>query len=116
MVTSTYRVDAELKQQAAALYESMGMSLNTAINVFLRQSVKERRMPFQPSAAPMAEATAEGESARTLPQPGTGTVDGIVFQGLDDRGYPVLTIPERLVLQPKHDEDGTPVLPQSWKD
>ena len=42
-------VDEDVKNKAAELYESMGMSLSTAINVFLRQSVNERGMPFRPS-------------------------------------------------------------------
>ncbi|PST48179.1 translation repressor RelB [Bifidobacterium callitrichos] len=104
MVTSTYRVDAELKRQAAELYESMGMSLNTAINVFLRQSVREHRMPFQPSLEPV------------LPETGYVAPNGITYKGLDDRGYPVIDVPESIVVEPKRDQDGTPVLPQSWKD
>lgn len=107
MATSTYRVDADLKKQAAELYESMGMSLNTAINVFLRQSVKEHRMPFQPSAAPAMES---------LPDAGVVSPNGVAYKGLDDRGYPVVAIPEQLVTTPKRDDDGTPVLPQLWKD
>ena len=106
MVTSTYRVDADLKKQAAELYESMGMSLNTAINVFLRQSVRERRMPFQPGTDPSA----------SLPAAGTVAANGVTYKGLDDRGYPVVSVPEQLVTVPKRDDDGTPVLPQSWKD
>lgn len=42
-------VDDDVKDKAAALYESLGMSLSTAINVFLRQSVSEHGMPFRPS-------------------------------------------------------------------
>lgn len=42
-------VDDDVKTEAAALYESMGMSLSTAINVFLRQSVNIHGMPFTPS-------------------------------------------------------------------
>lgn len=41
-------VDEDIKAEVAALYESMGMSLSTAINVFLRQSVNEHAMPFRP--------------------------------------------------------------------
>lgn len=104
MVTSTYRVDAELKQQASELYESMGMSLSTAINVFLRQSVREHRMPFQPSAEPV------------LPEAGHVSANGVVYRGTDERGYPVVEIPERMVIEPKRDADGTAVLPRSWKD
>ena len=45
-------VDDDVKKQAAALYESLGMSLSTAVNVFLRQSVYENGMPFEPRRAP----------------------------------------------------------------
>lgn len=41
-------VDEDIKQQATELYAEIGMSLSTAINVFLRQSVAEGRMPFTP--------------------------------------------------------------------
>ena len=41
-------VDEETKLKATELYESIGMSLSTAINVFLRQSIAEGRMPFTP--------------------------------------------------------------------
>lgn len=41
-------VDPELKKQATDLYENIGMSLSTAINVFLRQSVLDGCMPFKP--------------------------------------------------------------------
>ena len=45
-------VDDDIKDDAAALYESLGMSLSSAINTFLRQSVREQAMPFTPSLAP----------------------------------------------------------------
>ena len=41
-------VDEDVKQRAAELYEGIGMSLSTAISVFLKQSVAEGRMPFTP--------------------------------------------------------------------
>lgn len=41
--------DEETKRAATELYARLGMSLSTAINVFLRQSVAEGRMPFTPS-------------------------------------------------------------------
>lgn len=41
-------VDDDLKEQATELYSRLGMSISTAINVFLRQSVMEGGMPFTP--------------------------------------------------------------------
>lgn len=41
-------VDDDVKARAAALYESMGMNLSTAVNMFLRQSLADNGLPFQP--------------------------------------------------------------------
>lgn len=43
------RVDPALKSEAEEVYGQLGMTLATAVNVFLRQSVREGGMPFQPS-------------------------------------------------------------------
>ncbi len=40
------RIDPELKAQADALFNDLGMSLTTAITVFFRQAVRENRIPF----------------------------------------------------------------------
>lgn len=45
-VNITFRVDDELKKQADALFSDLGMSLSTAFNIFLRQSVREQQLPF----------------------------------------------------------------------
>ena len=41
------RIDTELKAQAEALFGELGMNLTTAFNIFLRQAVRERRIPFE---------------------------------------------------------------------
>ena len=40
------RMDAELKAQADALFAELGMSLSTAFNIFVRQSLREGRIPL----------------------------------------------------------------------
>jgi len=40
------RMDAELKAQADALFAELGMNLSTAFNIFVRQSLREGRIPF----------------------------------------------------------------------
>lgn len=45
------RMDAKTKSDFSALCEEMGMSISTAINVFARQTIKERGIPFAISAA-----------------------------------------------------------------
>lgn len=42
-------VTPELKATAMSLYGHMGMSLSTAVNVFLAQSVHDGGMPFTPT-------------------------------------------------------------------
>lgn len=41
------RVDTELKAQAETLFNELGMNLTTAVTVFLRQAVRESRIPFE---------------------------------------------------------------------
>ena len=41
-------MDAELKEQAEALYQRLGTSLPEAVRMFARQSVEEDAMPFAP--------------------------------------------------------------------
>ena len=48
-VNVTLRVDEDLKKQADALFSELGLNLTTAFNIFLRQSVREQRIPFQVS-------------------------------------------------------------------
>lgn len=69
MAKFTMNIDDELKQQASELYDQLGMTLTTAITVFLKQSVREGRMPFQPStgARPYDHA-AIGPSRRRDPE------------------------------------------------
>lgn len=40
------RVDEDLKNEAASIYERLGLDLPTAIRVFLKKSVEESGIPF----------------------------------------------------------------------
>ena len=42
----TIRMDSEIKAQADALFAEFGMNLTTAFNVFVRQTLREGRIPF----------------------------------------------------------------------
>jgi DNA-damage-inducible protein J len=58
-VTVQSRVTNTLKESAAAIFESMGMSTGDAIRMFLQQTVNTGRLPFQPTAkSPNAETIA----------------------------------------------------------
>ena len=41
------RMDPELKKQADALFNALGMNLSTAFNICVRQSLREGGIPFE---------------------------------------------------------------------
>ena len=48
--TLNIRVDEKLKKQAENLFEDFGMNTTTAINIFLKAVVRQRRIPFDIAA------------------------------------------------------------------
>ena len=46
-VNMSIRMDSELKKQADALLSDMGLNMTTAMNMFLRQVVRQGRIPFE---------------------------------------------------------------------
>lgn len=42
--------------------------------------------------------------------------NGVGYKGLDKRGYPRVTVPSSMVLDPKRTDDGTVILPKEWSD
>ena len=41
------RMDSEVKQQCEELFNDLGMTLPTAINIFLRQAIRVGGLPFE---------------------------------------------------------------------
>lgn len=41
------RMDAGLKAQADELFSELGMNISTAFNIFVRQAIREGRIPFE---------------------------------------------------------------------
>ena len=48
--TFSVRMDANLKKQFDSLCQDFGMNTSTAINIFARAVVKQRKIPFEISA------------------------------------------------------------------
>ncbi len=46
-ISTNIKIDPVLKQESQALFESFGLSLSTAVNMFLRQAVREQAIPFR---------------------------------------------------------------------
>jgi DNA-damage-inducible protein J len=41
------RIDRELKDEADQVFNALGMNLTTAITVFVRQAVRQKKIPFE---------------------------------------------------------------------
>ena len=55
MATISARVDDKLKAKAESVADAIGISLSTAINIFLKRFAAERGFPFDVVAPPAAE-------------------------------------------------------------
>ena len=64
------RMNVETKKEAEAMFDSLGMSLTTAINIFIKQSLRTRGIPFQitmdtPNAVTLAAMEEAHPNAKT---------------------------------------------------
>lgn len=48
-------IPLDLKEESTHLFEALGMSLQTALELFLKQSLREQALPFQPSLIPQKD-------------------------------------------------------------
>lgn len=46
-VNVTIRMDEQLKKQADELFSDFGLTFNAAMTMFVKQSVREQRIPFE---------------------------------------------------------------------
>ena len=66
-------MDSDIKNQAEQLFSELGMNMTTAVNIFLRQSVRQQRIPFELKLdVPNAETRAAMEEAERLIKNGKG--------------------------------------------
>jgi DNA-damage-inducible protein J len=68
-VSTNISIDPKLKESSIELFSQFGLDLSTAISLFLQQSVREQRIPFEirlevPNATTKA-ALAEFEEMKT---------------------------------------------------
>lgn len=74
-VSFSVRTDPVLKKQADLFLENVGMTMSTAINLYLRKIVLEQRIPFEISLPQLSpESRAALQEAEELKQPGVGKV------------------------------------------
>lgn len=71
-VSTNISIDADVKAKAQELFADFGMDLSTAVNIFLRQTIRENAIPFSISRevpnADSLEAIKEFEEFRKNPE------------------------------------------------
>lgn len=66
-VSTSISLDADIKAKAQELFADLGLDLSTAVNMFLRQSVREDRIPFEVyRERPNADTIAAMEEAEEM--------------------------------------------------
>lgn len=61
------RMDSELKAQADTLFNELGMNISTAFNIFVRQALRDGKIPFEISLnQPNAETAAAMREAERI--------------------------------------------------
>jgi len=78
------KIDRELKSDADKLFNEMGMTLTTAVNVFVRQAVLERAIPFRIyRGVETLGTTADVERRRAAMQEIRDMMKGVDGSGID---------------------------------
>lgn len=78
MAKINIRVDNEVKRQFEAICEDMGITMNTAINAFVRKAVRDNRVLFEISEEILNTETIEAS------QGGKKTKEGTSFDRMID--------------------------------
>ena len=81
--TFSVRMDEVLKKQFDALCQEFGMNASTAINVFARAVVRQRKIPFEISS-PESDITREGAMQAFMSLRTQAKDNGISDMSLDD--------------------------------
>ena len=76
---TNFRTEAQTKQSAEELFDALGLDMSTALNMFLKQAVREQALPIRPTLAyiPNAQTAHAIEDAQKVidgEKPETGAV------------------------------------------
>ena len=70
-VNTSIKIDEETKKEAQKLFKDLGLSLSTAINIFLKQAIREKGIPFYINSLPenseLAQALEEAKKIKKNP-------------------------------------------------
>ena len=62
----TIRMDPELKKQAEALFDTLGMNMTTAFTVFAKAAVRHQKIPFELAADPFYSETNQARLRKAI--------------------------------------------------
>lgn len=73
------KTDSELKKQAESLFADLGMNMTTAFNIFMRQAVRENRIPFEITKDPysLEKAIYDSRNRTNLHGPFSSAADAV---------------------------------------
>ena len=76
----TVRMDEELKKQAEALFDDLGMNMTTAFTVFAKAAVRQQKIPFEVAADPFFSEANQERLRRAIADldAGKGTVHELI--------------------------------------
>ena len=60
------RTDKEVKENAEKIFSELGISMTTAVNMFLRQTIRFGGIPFELKVTPNAETISAIEEGRKI--------------------------------------------------
>ena len=70
-VNTSIKIDEETKKEAQKLFKDLGLSLSTTINIFLKQAIREKGIPFYINSLPenseLAQALEEAKQIKKNP-------------------------------------------------
>ena len=70
-VNTSIKIDEKTKKEAQELFKDLGLSLSTAINIFLKQAIREKGIPFYINSLPenseLAQAFEEAKQIKKNP-------------------------------------------------
>lgn len=81
--TFSVRMDEVLKKQFDGLCQEFGMNASTAINVFARAVVRQRKIPFEISS-PETDITRDGTMQAFMALRAQAKANGVTDMSLDD--------------------------------
>ncbi len=76
------RIDKNLKKQAEELFEELGLDITTAFNIFIRQAIRQGKIPFEISIDPFYTVTNQARLKESIEDLKAG--NGIVEKTLEE--------------------------------